>query len=63
MPFDFFTPVDFDGVADVLSLKVLARIGTHCSGPNHAGATGLRFYYDGVSRPSRFSLTPGLRLQ
>jgi uncharacterized repeat protein (TIGR01451 family) len=63
VPLDLYTPVDFDGAADVLSLKVLARIGTGCSGPNHGGATGLRFYYDGVSRPSRFALTPGLRLQ
>jgi uncharacterized repeat protein (TIGR01451 family) len=63
VPLDLFTPVDFDGVTDILSLKVLARIGTHCTGPNHGSATGLRFYFDGVARPSRFSLTPGLRFQ
>jgi uncharacterized repeat protein (TIGR01451 family) len=60
---DVFTPVTFNGVTDSLSLKALARIGTHCSGPSHAAATGLRFYFDGAARPSGFSLTPGLRLQ
>lgn len=56
--FDLFTPVGFDGITDSLSLKVLTRIGTACSGPSHGSATGLRFYFDGVRRPSGFSWTP-----
>jgi hypothetical protein len=56
--FDLFTPVSFDGTTESLSLKVLTRIGTKCSGPSHGGATGLRFYFDGVGRPSGFSWTP-----
>jgi uncharacterized repeat protein (TIGR01451 family) len=63
VPFDLFSPVDFDGTTDFLILRVLTRIGVRCSGPNHVGATGLRFYFDGVTRPSRFALIPGLRLQ
>ena len=63
VPLDLFAQVDFNGVTDILSLKVLGRIGSHCSGPNHVGATGLRFYYDGLQRPSRFALTPGLLFQ
>ncbi len=46
---------------DVLSLKVLTRIGTNpdgskCSGPggSHNSAVGLRLYYDAASQPSRF---------
>jgi len=46
---------------DVLSLRVLARIGTNpdgskCKGPggSHASATGLRLYYDASTRASRF---------
>jgi hypothetical protein len=47
---------------DILSLKVLTRIGTNpngskCSGPggSHANAVGLRLYYDATGRPSRFN--------
>ena len=50
--FDLFSPVGFDGTTDALSLRVLARIGAHCSGPNHAGATGVRLYFDSLQRPS-----------
>ena len=46
---------------DILSLKVLTRIGTtpdgqKCSGPggSHNNAVGLRLYYDSPDRPSRF---------
>jgi uncharacterized repeat protein (TIGR01451 family) len=63
VPFDLFSSVDFDGTTDFLILRVLTRIGAHCSGPSHVSATGLRFYFDGITRPSRFGLTPGLRLQ
>jgi hypothetical protein len=48
---------------DVVSVKVLTRIGTNpddtkCSG--HNNAVGLRLYYDAVSRPSRVAaeITP-----
>ena len=47
---------------NILSLKVLTRIGTNpngskCSGPggSHSNAVGLRLYYDATSRPSRFN--------
>jgi hypothetical protein len=63
VPLDLFSSVDFNGTTDVLILKVLTRIGAHSSGPNHVSATGLRFYFDGVTRPSRFALTPGLLFQ
>ena len=42
---------------DVLSLKVLTRVGTtggaFCGG--HSNAVGLRLYFDAVSRPSSFA--------
>ena len=52
---------------DVLSLRILTRIGTtlagqKCSGPggSHGSARGLRLYYDSTGRPSQFGaeLTP-----
>jgi hypothetical protein len=49
---------------DVLSFKVLARIGTdadgtRCGGPGaiHSNAQGLRLYYDSHDRNSRFDIT------
>jgi hypothetical protein len=47
---------------DVLSIKLLTRIGTEpngarCGGRSHAA--GLRFYYDAVARPSHFSAAVG----
>ena len=47
---------------DVLSFRLLTRIGTNpdgnpCSDAGHAGSPGLRLYYDAVSRASRFSAT------
>jgi hypothetical protein len=46
---------------DVLSLRVLTRIGTNpngtkCSGPggSHNNAVGLRLYYDSLDRASKF---------
>jgi hypothetical protein len=58
--FDPFAPVGMAS-GNVLSLKVLTRIGTNpngtkCSGPggSHNNAVGLRLYYDAVSRSSRF---------
>ena len=39
----------------VLSLRVLAKV---ADSGGHGSAAGLRLYYDGVSRPSRFAGTP-----
>ena len=44
--------------SDVLSLRVLTRIGTNGSGAfcgGHSNAVGLRLYFDAVSRPSKFT--------
>lgn len=54
--FGTFPPVAFDGTTDVLSLRVLTRIGTVSSGAfcgGHASALGLRLYFDAVNRDSR----------
>jgi hypothetical protein len=58
--FDPFAPVGLAS-GNMLSLKVLTRIGTNpngtkCSGPggSHNNAVGLRLYYDAVSRSSQF---------
>ena len=58
--FDPFPATAFTS-ADVLSLKVLTRIGTNpdnssCGG--HANATGLRLYFDSTNRPSSFDENP-----
>ncbi len=53
--FGSFSPVDFDGIGDTLSLKILTRIGTDGNGKfggGHSGAVGLRLYFDAVSRPA-----------
>jgi hypothetical protein len=53
--FGSFSPVDFDGTTDRLSLKILARIGTDGHGNfggGHSSAVGLRLYFDAVSRPA-----------
>src|SRR5438552_9990820 len=55
-----FTATTFDGVADVLSLKVLTRIGTTATGAacgGHSNAVGLRLYFDAVSRKAQFAAT------
>jgi hypothetical protein len=57
--FDAFPPEEFDGT-DNLSVKILTRIGTNpddtfCGG--HSNATGLRLYFDSISRPSMFNAT------
>jgi len=48
---------------DMLSMKILTRIGTistgqKCSGPggSHGSAEGLRLYYDSPERPSGFGI-------
>jgi hypothetical protein len=58
-------PVEFDGTADVLRLRIFARIGTkpdgaRCIGPggSHASATGLRLYFDSVGRESALGALP-----
>jgi hypothetical protein len=53
------SPMTNLGVAagDVLSLKISTRIGTNPKNtkcPGHSNAVGLRLYYDGTTRPSRF---------
>jgi hypothetical protein len=56
--FDSFSPVTLNGATDELSLKVLTRIGSNGAGGfcgGHSKATGLRLYFDSVSRPSRFN--------
>ena len=48
----------FNGTSDVLSLKILTRIGTNGAGAfcgGHSNAVGLRLYFDAVSRPSKFT--------
>ena len=58
--FPALTATTFDGVADVLSLKVLTRIGTTAAGAacgGHTNAVGLRLYFDAVSRNAQFAAT------
>ena len=58
--FSAFSPAAFNGTTDVLSLRILTRIGTNGSGGfcgGHSNAVGLRLYFDAVSRPSRFGGT------
>ena len=59
------SPVQFDGGADVLRLRIFVRIGTkpdgtRCTGPggSHASATGVRLYFDAVGRPSALGAAP-----
>ena len=53
-------PATFNGATDVLSLKLLTRIGTDGSGNfcgGHSNAVGVRLYFDATTRPARFSAT------
>jgi glucodextranase-like protein len=59
-----FAPISatsFNARTDVLTLKILTRIGTTATGARcgggHSNATGLRLYFDASSRPSRFNST------
>ena len=57
VPFSPFSPVTYAS-GDVLSFRVLTRIGTNpndtkCTG--HNNAQGLTLYYDSAGRPSRFN--------
>lgn len=50
----------FNGTTDVLSLKVLTRIGTNGAGVfcgGHSNAVGVRLYFDAASRAAQFSGT------
>lgn len=58
--FDPFSPLTFNGAGDVLTMKVLTRIGTDGAGGScggHSNAVGLRLYFDGTPRPSRLQAT------
>jgi hypothetical protein len=58
--FQPFSAASFDGSSDVLSLKLLTRIGTNGSGGfcgGHSNAVGLRLYFDAVDRDAGFSGT------
>jgi len=57
MPFGTFAPVNFDGSADNLSLKIMVWIGTNGAGAfcgGHSNAVGARLYFDSVSRAAKF---------
>ena len=57
--FGSFLPVDFDGTDDMLSLKILTRIGTDGNGNfggGHSSAVGLRLYFDAVIRPAMLAV-------
>jgi hypothetical protein len=63
--FNGVPPVELAG-GDVLSFRVLTRVGTNAddtrctgSGATHGGATGLRLYYDAAGQPSHFDTTIG----
>lgn len=56
-----FGPIEAElGAEDVLSLRVLARVGTDGAGAfcgGHSNAVGLRLYFDSVTRRARFDTT------
>jgi hypothetical protein len=63
IPFDPIADSVPAASGDVVSLRVLARIGTNPDDtkcPGHNSAAGVRLYYDSASRPSRFvaEITP-----
>ena len=56
-PFSSLVPSEFNGTTDVLSLKILTRVGTNGAGGlcgGHSNAVGLRLYFDATNRPSGF---------
>jgi hypothetical protein len=58
VPFSSAGPSPSAQPGDVVSLKVLTRIGTNPDGtrcPGHANALGLRLYFDAADRPARFA--------
>lgn len=57
--FATFSPTPYNGTTDVLSIKILTRVGSDGSGSacgGHRNAVGLRLYFDAVSRPARFAV-------
>ncbi len=57
--FPAFSTVDFNGVTDVLTVKVSARVGTNGAGAlcgGHSSAVGVRVYFDADSRAARFNV-------
>ncbi|HUL04112.1 MAG TPA: hypothetical protein VLV16_12885 [Gemmatimonadales bacterium] len=55
-----FSATPFNGTTDVLSFKVLTRIGTTSTGAScggHSNAVGVRVYFDAVSRAASFAAT------
>ncbi|HLC05478.1 MAG TPA: carboxypeptidase regulatory-like domain-containing protein [Anaerolineales bacterium] len=62
IPLTSFSPGAFDGTLDVLSVRVLTRIGSDGAGHacgGHSNAVGLRLYFDAAARPSRLDATFG----
>ena len=56
--FSPFSPATFNGTSDVLSVKILTRIGTNAAGAScggHSNAVGLRLYFDAGNRASLFN--------
>jgi N-acetylneuraminic acid mutarotase len=54
--FGSFSPTELNGSTDVLSLRVLTRIGSNGAGGfcgGHSNAVGLRLYFDAVGRASQ----------
>jgi hypothetical protein len=60
VPFAPFPVTPFDGTSDVLSLRVLTRVGTTESGAScggHQNAVGLRLYFDATNRAAQLTTT------
>jgi hypothetical protein len=60
VPFMSFSPAPFNGTSDVLSLKVLTRVGTTETGAScggHQNAVGLRLYFDATNRAAQLTTT------
>ncbi len=58
--FAAFPATSFNGTTDVLTVKVLTRVGTNASGAlcgGHSNAVGLRMYFDAVNRAAQFTTT------
>ena len=58
--FASFPHVSWDGAKDVLSLRLLARIGTNGSGSacgGNAKASGLEVYFNASKQPAQFAVT------
>ena len=52
-----FAAQSFNGTSDVVSLRILTRVGTNGSGAlcgGHSNAIGLRVYFDATNKPAAF---------